>query len=344
MAAKTGTGIYTAAINNAGKRYGVAVADALITPVTITVVQATLDELPKVTVPVLDTDLGSASLNGSLSGLAGGRALLALAGSNNYLSMVSGASYTLSTVPCTRDFAALRYGASWGPPDKVILQRDLAVSGAVTKNLDFAGADAVAMTGPYTLTVNGSPMFTTVNLRLRNGLTIDVGNNTSLATTIPYGALPANLLNNDEGYEIVAGATLSSEYTYFKTPGTRTYDFFSGATGGFPSGSVDVTGTTPKFSWTPYTGATAYQFTVYSAQSYWQCYVTPAWASTQKFNMPDLTSLTGWQTTWRPQGTSSMAQYTANQSISNLMNNRLAGKFIDGLHITTTASFTGAVP
>jgi hypothetical protein len=189
--------------------------------------------------------------------------------------------------------------------DKIVVERDLSVTGNTTRNVDFASAGfapeshAISLNNiDGTWTVNGS---SSSSLITATGTRIVLG---SSATA--WLAFPAGQTRPDDLYLISISANKSGNWRrasrFVGTPADLSLDMPSADISN-ASASAVVTSPSPmiEFTWDADPSADVYILHFDGAAYLWDAYVSPGWLGAgpnYDYRQPDLSSVSGWDSAW----------------------------------------------
>lgn len=226
---------------------------------------------------------------------------------------------TLSPVPGgTRDLLAGLFARPGDPcAAKLVVDRNVSVSGSEPMNIDFAGAKALT---PETHMVAASPSdraIVEVFLTTAHGATMRTS---CVVGRGPYAALPRANQDGGDVYQAVASESTTggfrSAMTVFQDATNKTLELPQA----FRMPTVTRDGLNPhqlKAVWQAYGNARLYELQLKSWQAVgssraigdpaeWNVVISPAWlmmrtdnsAGSNTFSTPDLSGLPGWNATW----------------------------------------------
>jgi hypothetical protein len=307
-------GTYLGACTSSDGKYGFAVVYDFGEAVWQTICQATVAELPEVRLDT-GTIVGARAppkwhtISGSLAGVPTGQ----FADIYVYVareSIPGGATAwsTDSAAEGVHDLLAVRYAVTGDPMhptyvyDKVIVLRDINVTGDMTINLDFDSKQAYDLdTFPVSVSSAGGAWGLSGIMKTRNHTTWRWHFH-GLSDT--YYALPAALRDPGDRYRLsgLGGSVPASLWRdlYFAVPGPK--DMTLPAPLG--SAAISIAATTPyrraAVNWTHYPRALYYEASILTS-GWCDVILTPGWlgsAATYEYTMPDFGSVAGWHNAW----------------------------------------------
>ncbi|MFN7016995.1 MAG: hypothetical protein ACK4P5_07530 [Fimbriimonadales bacterium] len=306
----SGAGSFSGAprVTAADGRYSVAYVCGGAKP-TVRVVHTTLSESPQFSATCGGGASGTVSVSGSVQGLNGGQALVAIGETTT----VSTGSYTLSVPTGFHDVIAVRLAG--GVPNRIWLQRGRSFNNTTTYNIDFNQADGtiVRVLDVSSGTVNITGIDTSANetvtalVLLQSAVRASVmGLGTAISDgaiarypIIPSGVLAAGesfrvrvVSSEGRGIEEVA-TTLSSSLTY-ALPAPFAGSSFSVTT----AGAIVVSAEGFSYSESPVRGYLL-ELSGDGQPALYQIFLSRGWlGSRNRYETPVLSGLSGWNAGW----------------------------------------------
>lgn len=298
-------------VTAADGRYSIAYVCSGVKP-TVHVVHTTLSESPQFNATCGGGVSGVVFVNGTVQGLNGGQALVAIGESTG---VSTGNTYTIPNVRVgTHDVVAVRLAS--GVPNRVWLQRGRQFNSSTTYDIDFNQADGsivrVFDVSSGTVSVSGIDTVANENVTAQVFLqSPDWGSIIGLGATTVDGAIarfpiiPSNILSAGETFriKIVSSEARGIEEVLTTLPNNRTYTLpapFSGA-----SFSVNSTGAVVvsavglgSYSESPVRGYLL-ELSGDGQPARYQILISSNWLGNDaSYSTPLLSSLTGWNAGW----------------------------------------------
>ncbi|MFN3422730.1 MAG: hypothetical protein ACK40X_13510, partial [Armatimonadota bacterium] len=302
-------------------------------------------------------------------------ALIALDGFTAIAYKLSGNTYSLQVPPGTYDLIATKFPMEQrGAVNKALIQRNVAISGDTTINIDFNSPEAFVPETKNAVidgVLPGETAGGSVNFLSHNGTEIFTGGKFEVqppTIQFTFAAVPTNKQYGNDIHHLVAQAFSSDGFRmferYFKAP----IDISATLPSPFGNASVTVATTNPyaRFtaSWDAYSGAQAYfadfgervgtrRQLVSDAQPskqkrrsrqavsrHWMVGLSAGWLGGQSsYTLPDFSGLSGWNNNWGfPAGTQVpwvVGAVATNRPIQDFVNAEFAP--VDGLEVRIAA-------
>ena len=335
---------YALTVHAPDGRYGLAIVFVRppepdgTTEVEVNIIHATVNELSQINwVSEEAPPATTVTVSGTVSGLGSGEAALIAIGGAQFSVYPPYNTYSLQIPPGTYDLVAIKGSTQVWPPaaNKMLIQRNVSVSGDTTINIDFNSPDAFDPENRNAVingVLSGELAGGGVEFRSHNGTEIETGRNFEVpppTIQFPFAGIPtAKQFGNDihHLYAIAMSNGSRGIECYFKAP----IDLSVTLPSPFGNASVRVAATTPytRFtaSWDAYSGAQAYfaQFggrqmarrrlvsnpqlsrpkkqsrqAIQASSPFWFVGLSAGWLGGQtSYTLPDLSGLSGWNNSW----------------------------------------------